>query len=171
MEQKDGTPKVEDDTLRAIYSAQWSDLHHNREQDWKLFNVAAIGMFGIGALKVFDTFPDIQTWASGVFAVLSLLSIGITLRHAVLNKEKMKTIKEIETLLEAGDVYCKGDGVLNRLFEKFAKVQYFLIATYIVFFVLFLWLLTSIPKVKTNSQIDKQTSSQQTERNNFRIRI
>ncbi len=56
--------KSKEDTLRAIYSAQWSDLHHNRGQDWKLFNVAAIGMFGIGALKVFESFPEIQKWAS-----------------------------------------------------------------------------------------------------------
>ena len=140
IEMSNENNKSKEDTLRAIYSAQWSDLHHNRGQDWKLFNVAAIGMFGIGALKVFESFPEIQKWASLIFAILSLLSISITLRHAVLNKEKFDTIKKIEKLLNADGVYCYGKGFWNNFFVKYAKVQYFLMSTYFVFLVLFSWL-------------------------------
>ena len=132
--------KLSEDTLRVIYSAQWSDVHHNRGQDWKLFNVCVVGLFGIGTLKAFSSFPEMQLWSSLIFAILSLLSIGITIRHAILNQEKFKTIIKIEKLLKADKVYCNGTSSIDKFFGKYAKVQYFLIMTYLIFFILFSYL-------------------------------
>ncbi len=132
--------KIENETLLSIYSAQWADLHHNRSQDWQLFKVEVIGMFGVGSLNIFEAYPEIQKMAAIVFAFLSFLSVCITLRHMMLNKEKMNTIKRIEAMLNAKDLYCHSSSSLIPFFRNWPKVQLLITATYCIFFFFFIWL-------------------------------
>lgn len=71
-----------------------------------------------------------------LFAVISLLAIGITLRHRDLFNEKMDAIRKLEKLLYAPDLFQKRKDLKSRLF----KVQYFLIVLYFVFFCFFVYI-------------------------------
>lgn len=124
-----------EETLRSIYAAQWQDLHHSREQDWRLFNLLVIGLIGVGGLKVINQFPELQRVSSIVFAFISLVAIGITARHSALFKEKMEAIIKIEKLLGAPDLFQKHKG-----WRKLFKVQYLLISIYFLFAIFFLYL-------------------------------
>ncbi|MBU0519834.1 hypothetical protein KJ564_12960 [bacterium] len=123
------------ETLRALYAAQWKDLHHSRVQDWRLCNLLIVGFIGVGGLKVIGQFPELQMIASIVFAVVSLLAVGITIRHGFLFKEKMGAILEIEKLLAAPVLFKPQKG-----WHRFFKVQYLIITIYMLFALFFVYL-------------------------------
>ena len=132
---KQESQSFSEETLRSIYSAQWQDLHHSREQDWRLFNLLVIGLLGVGGLKVIGQFPELQRVSSIVFAAISLVAIGITARHSALFKKKMEAIRKIEKLLGAPDLFTPHKG-----WRKLFKVQYLLITIYFLLAVFFLYL-------------------------------
>ena len=123
------------DTLRTIYTAQWQDLHHSRDQDWRLANLVIVGFLGVGGLKVLGQFPDLQRISSLAFTVVSLLAVGVTERHRLLFKEKMCAIQELEKLLDAPPLFKPIVGWRKRF-----KVQHLLMMMYILFAAFFLCL-------------------------------
>lgn len=127
------TPSQE--TLIAIYEAQWQDLHHCRNQDWHLCNLIILGLLGIGGLKIFGRLPKLQTVSSLVFAVVSLLAIGVTERHRTLFAEKMEAICKLENLLHAPVLFSP-----HSRWQKLFKVQHFLEMIYILFTIFFIYL-------------------------------
>jgi hypothetical protein len=124
-----------EETLRVMYLAQWNDLHHNRNQDWRLCNLIIVGLLGIGGLKVLGQFPNLQRVLSLLFAAVSLVAIGVTERHRILFEEKMNAIRQLENLLHISDLFkvCSG-------WRKRFKVQYLLTMIYILFTFFFIYL-------------------------------
>lgn len=127
--------QTSEETLRTIYLAQWQDLHHCRNQDWKLCNLIIVGLLGIGGLKIFGELPNLQKIASLVFAIVSLLAMGVTERHRILFKEKMQAIRKLEELLGAPPLFVSRQG-----WQRHFKVQYLLILIYLLFAVFFFYL-------------------------------
>ena len=128
QEKLSSSKKVSEETLLAIYVAQWEDLHHSRNQDWKLCNLIIVGLLGIGGLKIFGELPNLQRIFSLVFAMVSLLAMGVTERHRILFKEKMTAIRKLEKLLNAPNLFETHSGWKNNF-----KVQYLLLIIYLLF--------------------------------------
>jgi hypothetical protein len=123
------------ETLHVIYEAQWQDLHHCRNQDWRLCNLIILGLLGVGGLKIFGQFPNLQIVSSLVFASVSLLAIGVTERHRALFAEKMEAIRKLENLLHAPVLFKP-----HSRWQKCFKVQHFLEIIYILFTIFFVYI-------------------------------
>ncbi|KJR41961.1 hypothetical protein MCHI_002134 [Candidatus Magnetoovum chiemensis] len=54
MENSENT--IDKSTLIEIYKTQWNDIHHNREQDWKLANIIFVSFVGYPLFKWADAF-------------------------------------------------------------------------------------------------------------------
>ena len=131
-----------EESLLAVYSAQWQDLHHCREQDWRLCNLLVLGVLGVGALKIIGEFPQLQSIGSLVFAGVSMTALGVTVRHNSLFKEKMAAIQEIEKVLNVPNLFKNKIG-----WKKVFKVQYLLMIIYVLFAAFFLYLALGGPPV------------------------
>ena len=125
-----------EDTLLALYNAQWQDIHHSRSQDWNLSNLIIVGLVGVGGLKVLGQFPLLQRLGALLFSAVSLLAVAVTLRHRALFREKMSAIRELELLLHAPVLFPRS----GSHWPRFVAVQYILVLLYSVFACAFLYL-------------------------------
>ena len=109
--------------LLEVYRAQWSDIHHTRQQDWELSRLILLGVLGVGGLKIIGEHR--------------MLAIATTLRHRQLFREKMTVVRRLEEALGVGSYMAIPSWGRLRWFG----VQNLLIVMYASFAALFATLL------------------------------
>ncbi|MBK7710694.1 MAG: hypothetical protein IPJ37_06940 [Bacteroidales bacterium] len=84
---------IDKDYLLEVYKAQWSDIHHNRTQDFEIAKLILGGFLGLSGLKAFGDTPDLTITVAIIFIIICLFGILIAIRHKKLFNEKMNAIK------------------------------------------------------------------------------
>ena len=92
-----GKPNHED--IRMLMDQAWKDHHHTRNQTWRALQMVAalgVGLIGIDA-RYSNAYAT--TAAAVLLSIVAIIGIAITIRHAKVERAKMKTILNCEEKL------------------------------------------------------------------------
>ena len=115
------------ETLLEIYRAQWADIHHTRDQDWEISRLILAGFLGLSGLTAFSGARLLIILLALGFTVISVLGIGVTLRHRRLFREKMAAIRILEKELKVDQLHLFKPPRSQRIFTT----QNILIVVYV----------------------------------------
>lgn len=126
---------VPEHVLIEVYKAQWTDIHHSRNQDWELSKIIFAGVIGLSGLRFLGDHHTLQILVAVALSFISLLAVAITYRHKILFEEKMSAIRKIENHLRIDklELFKPKESLLPPYFNT----QNLLIAIYSIAFVVF----------------------------------
>jgi FtsH-binding integral membrane protein len=116
---------------------QWDDIHHSRNQDWRILQI--IGAIFIALIAKADILTDYQIAIIVVALIISFIGFYVSITHFIIFRSKMGKIAACEKKLEFADKDPDFD--FKFKYGRFAVQQMIMIIYVLIISILLTWLI------------------------------